>query len=89
VYDYGVETDLTSTFDEEFGVRAGCGHGPTLRVRDEDLNRLQLLLSSEPQGFLETTRCLQVPADPVGARSRWRLWFGHADDSTGYATVPL
>ena len=88
VYDNGLESDLVSTFDEEFGVRAVHGHSPTLGVRDEDLDRLQLLLPGKPQGFLEAARGWQMPAYPVGACSRAGLWFGHAEDSTGYAPVP-
>jgi len=87
---YGVEPDLAGSLDEERGVRAGQhGHGPTLGVRDEDLDRLQLLLLGEPQGFLETARGRQVPAYPVGARLRSGRGFGHAADSIGYARVPL
>jgi hypothetical protein len=89
VYDHRVETDLAGALDEERGVRAGHGHGPTLGVRDEDLDRLQLLVPGEPECSLETTRRWQVPAYPIGARSRSGRWFGHAADSSGYATVSL
>jgi hypothetical protein len=89
VYDHGVETELASAFDEELSIRAGYGHCPTLGVRNEDLDRLQLLLPGEPQGFLEAARGRQVATYSVGTRSRSGCGFGHAADSTRYATVPL
>src|SRR3712207_1100920 len=88
VYDHGIEIDLAGAFDKELGIRAGYRHGPTLGVRDEDLDRLQPLLPGEPKGFLETARGRQVSAYPVGARSCAGRGFGHAANSTGNATVP-
>ena len=40
VGDDGEKSELAAAFDECFGVRTRRGHGPALRVGDEDLSRL-------------------------------------------------
>src|SRR5918997_1337416 len=86
VCNYRVEPDLPDAPDEGFGVQARRGHGPTLGVGDEDLDRLQPLFSSEPQCFLQPVRGRQVPSYPVRACFGFRFGFDHATDSSGLST---
>ena len=53
VDDHGREPNLPDAVGEGFGIRAGRGDGPALRVGDKDLDRLQALLPRQSQGLLQ------------------------------------